>query len=119
MSDRELLERLRFALNDAEAKLNPAQLTRRAHELRQKAAKWDEWCEAQNRIEQDMPDGWAFVLQCSPGDWDLYLTDPDGGRVAFDHDCDSTAQRMNSAIDFAIVRAAAAIAEAGEGAGRG
>lgn len=96
-----LLYRLRFALGDGEGKLTHSQLTRRAHELRQKAAKWDEWYEAQNQIEQDMPEGWAFVIQCSPGDWDLYLLNADGERVQFDRDCDSTAQVMQSAIECA------------------
>lgn len=99
------LERLRFALGDGEGKLTASQLTRRAYELFQKAAKWDEWHEAQNRVETEMPEGWAFVIQCSPGDWDVYLTDPDGERIDYDRDCDTLAQQMNSAVDEA--RAAA------------
>jgi hypothetical protein len=103
--DAETLTRLRFALGDPDGKLNAAQLTRRAYELFQKAAKWDEWHEAQNRVETEMPTGWAFVIQCSPGDWDVYLTDPDGERVNYDRDCDTLAQQMNAAVDEA--RAAA------------
>ncbi len=102
-----MLERLRFALGDADCKLTASQLTRRAHELHQKASRWDEWCEAQNRVETELPEGWAFVIQCSPGDWDVYLTDPDGERIDFSRDCDTLAQQMNSAIDEA--RAAASI----------
>jgi len=103
--DAETLTRLRFALGDPDCKLNAAQLTRRAYELFQKAAKWDEWHEAQNRVETEMPPGWAFVIQCSPGDWDVYLTDPDGERIDYDRDCDTLAQQMNAAVDEA--RAAA------------
>ena len=103
--DAETLTRLRFALGDPDCKLNASQLTRRAYELFQKAAKWDEWHEAQNRVETEMPQGWSFVIQCSPGDWDLYLTDPDGERIDYDRDCDTLAQRMNAAVDEA--RAAA------------
>lgn len=103
--DAETLTRLRFALGDPDGKLNAAQLTRRAYELFQKAAKWDEWHEAQNRVETEMPQGWAFVIQCSPGDWDTYLTDPDGERINYDRDCDTLAQQMNAAVDEA--RAAA------------
>ena len=103
--DTETLTRLRFALGDPDGKLNAAQLTRRAYELFQKAAKWDEWHEAQNRVETEMPQGWAFVIQCSPGDWDTYLTDPDGERIKYDRDCDTLAQQMNAAVDEA--RAAA------------
>lgn len=99
------LWRLRYALGDSDGKLTTSQLTRRAYELFQKAAKWDEWHEAQNRVETEMPEGWAFVIQCSPGDWDVYLTDPDGERVNYDRDCDTLAQQMNSAVDEA--RAAA------------
>lgn len=99
--DAETLTRLRFALGDPDGKLNAAQLTRRAYELFQKAAKWDEWHEAQNRVETEMPQGWAFVIQCSPGDWDVYLTDPDGERVNYDRDCDTLAQQMNAAVDEA------------------
>lgn len=95
------LGRLRFALGDGEGKLTASQLTRRAYELFQKAAKWDEWHEAQNRVETEMPEGWAFVIQCSPGDWDIYLTDPDGERIDYDRDCDTLAQQMNSAVDQA------------------
>jgi hypothetical protein len=102
---REKLGRLRYALGDGDGKLTASQLTRRAYELFQKAAKWDEWHEAQNRVEEEMPEGWAFVIQCSPGDWDIYLTDPDGERVAYDRDCDTLAQQMSSAVDQA--RAAA------------
>ena len=97
----EALERLRYALGDGEGKLTASQLTRRAYELSQKAAKWDEWHEAQNRVETEMPEGWAFVIQCSPGDWDLYLTNPDGERVPYDRDCDTLAQQMSSAVDHA------------------
>lgn len=98
---REELHRLRCALGDGEGKLNTSQLVRRAYVLFQKAARWDEWCEAQNRIEAEMPEGWAFVVQCSPGDWDVYLTDPDGERVNYDSDCDTLAQQMNAAVDEA------------------
>ncbi len=98
---REELHRLRYALGDGEGKLNTSQLVRRAYKLSQKAAKWDDWCEAQNRVETEMPSGWAFVIQCSPGDWDLYLTDPDGERVNYDRDCDTLAQQMNAAVDEA------------------
>ena len=101
----DLLNRLRFALGDGDGKLTSSQLVRRGYELHQKAAKWDEWFEAQNRVETEMPAGWAFVIQCSPGDWDLYLTDPDGTRIDYDRDCDTLAQQMGSAIDQA--RAAA------------
>lgn len=94
-------ERLRYALGDSEGKLNASQLTRRAYELFQKAAQWNDWCGAQNRVETDMPEGWAFVIQCSPGDWDTYLTDPDGERVSHRDDCDTLAQQMNSAVDVA------------------
>ena len=75
-----LVVRLRFALGDGDGKLTDSQLARRAYELSQKARNWDDWHEAQNRIEAEMPEGWAFVVQCSPGDWDVYLTDPDGER---------------------------------------
>lgn len=95
------LERLRYALGDGEGKLTASQLTRRAYELFQKAAKWDEWHEAQNRVETEMPEGWAFFIQCSPGDWDTYLTNPDGERVHFDRGCDSLASQMDSAIEEA------------------
>lgn len=98
---RRLVDRLRFALGDPDGKLTHSQLTRRAHELQQKSEKWDEWHEAQNRVETEMPDGWAVVVQCSPGDWDVYLTDPDGERIDYDSDCDTLAQQMNSAIDHA------------------
>lgn len=98
---REDLRRLRYALGDHDSKLTASQLTRSAHELCQKAAKWDEWHEAQTRVEAEMPDGWAFVIQCSPGDWDTYLTDPDGERISYDRDCDTLAQQMISAIDEA------------------
>ena len=94
-------ERLRYALGDAERKLNVSQLTRRAYELFEKAAKWDDWHEAQNRVETEMPEGWAFVIQCSPGDWDTYLTNPDGERVSHRDDCDTLAQQMHSAVDVA------------------
>ena len=94
----DLLTRLRFALGDPDGKLTASQLTRRAHEVRQKADRWDDWHEAQNEIETAMPQGWRFVLDCSPGDWSLDLLDPDGNRVDFDNDCDSTAQMMRSAI---------------------
>lgn len=97
----DLLTRLRFALGDGDNKLTGSQLVRRGYELQQKAAKWDEWCEAQNRVETEMPEGWAYVIQCSPDDWDTYLTDPDGERVAYDRDCDSLAQHMNAAVDHA------------------
>lgn len=96
-----LVERLRFALGDGARKLTDSQLVRRAHELQQKATKWDEWHEAQNRVETEMPQGWAFVIQCSPGDWDLYLTDPDGERIDYDRDCETLAQQMNAAVDEA------------------
>jgi len=98
----DLITRLRFALGDPDGKMNDAQLTRRAHEVHQKADKWDDWHEAQNEIETKMPEGWRFVLDCSPGDWSLDLVDPDGNHVEFDHDCDSTAQMIRSAIDAAI-----------------
>lgn len=98
---RENLHRLRYALGDYDRKLTISQLTRRAYVLFQKAAKWDEWHEAQNRVETEMPAGWAFVIQCSPGDWDVYLTDPDGERVNYDRDCDTLAQQMNAAVDEA------------------
>ena len=94
-------ERLRYALGDGEGKLNVSQLTRRAYELFQKAAKWDDWHEAQNRVETEMSEGWAFVIQCSPGDWDTYLTNPDGERVSHRDDCDTLAQQMHSAVDVA------------------
>lgn len=97
----DLLVRLRFALGDGDNKLTSSQLVRRGYELHQKAAKWDEWHEAQNRVETEMPEGWAFVIQCSPGDWDLYLTNPDGDRVPYDRDCDTLAQQMSSAVDHA------------------
>ncbi len=45
------------------------------------------------------------MIQCSPGDWDAYLTDPDGERINYDRDCDTLAQQMNAAVDEA--RAAA------------
>lgn len=96
-----LVDRLRFALGDGERKLTDSQLARRAHELAQKAIKWDDWSDAQTRLDADMPEGWAFVIQCSPGDWDLYLTDADGERVQFDHDCETAAQAMNNAVDHA------------------
>ena len=99
------MDRLRFALGDGDRKLTDSQLCRRAHELRGKADKWDEWHEAQNRVETEMPAGWAFVIQCSPGDWDAYLTDPDGERINYDRYCDTLAQQMNAAVDEA--RAAA------------
>lgn len=98
---RTLLDRLRFALGDGDRKLTNSQLVRRAHELAQKAMKWDDWSDAQTRLDAEMPMGWAFVIQCSPEDWDLYLTDADGERVQFDHDCDTAAQAMNSAVDHA------------------
>jgi hypothetical protein len=101
----DLLTRLRFALADPECKLTASQLTRRAHEIHQKAAKWDDWHEAQNNIETQMPQGWRFVLDCSPGDWSLDLVDPDGNHVEFDHDCDSTAQMIRSAISCAREKA--------------
>lgn len=96
-----LIDRLRFALGDGDRKLTDSQLVRRGHELAQKAMKWDDWSDAQTRIEADMPGGWAFVIQCSPDDWDLYLTDADGERVQFDHDGETLAQAMNSAVDHA------------------
>ena len=77
------LLRLRYALGDVEEKLSVSQLTRRAYELSNKAKKWDEWAEAQERIESEMPPGWSFVIQCSPGDWSLSLTDPDGDPIDF------------------------------------
>jgi hypothetical protein len=101
----DLLERLRFALGDPDGKLTASQLARRAHEMRQKAARWDDWHEAQNSIETEMPQGWRFVLDCSPGDWSLDLLDPDGNRVDFDTDCDSTAQMIRSAIACAKQKA--------------
>ena len=98
---RSLVDRLRFALGDGERKLNDSQLVRRADVLTHKARKWDEWHEALVRIEDEMPEGWAFVIQCSPGDWDAYLTNPDGERVAHDTDCETLAQQMNGAVDKA------------------
>ena len=103
----DLLTRLRFALGDPDGKLTDSQLTRRAHEVRQKADRWDDWHEAQNEIETAMPQGWRFVLDCSPGDWSLDLVDPDGNHVQFDHDCDTTAQMMRSAIACAREKAGA------------
>jgi hypothetical protein len=96
-----LLERLRFALGDPDGTLTDSQLVRRGHELRQKAAKWETWTEALDEIETQMPEGWRFVLDCSPGDWSLSLLDPDGNDVEFDRDCDNTAQMINSAIETA------------------
>ena len=29
------------------------------------------------------------------GDWDAYLTDPDGERINYDRDCDTLAQQMS------------------------
>lgn len=101
----DLLTRLRFALGDPDGKLTASQLTRRAHEVHQKARKWDDWCEAQTSIETEMPEGWRFVMDCSPGDWSLDLVDPDGNHVQFDHDTDSTAQMIHSAIECAREKA--------------
>lgn len=95
------LLRLRYALGDGEEKLSVSQLTRRAYELANKSKKWDEWAEAQERIESEMPPGWSFVIRCSPGDWSLSLTDPDGEPIDFNGDCDTLAQKMNAAIDEA------------------
>ena len=97
---------VQYALGDTDRKLTPSQLTRRAHEFRQKADRWDEWCEAQNRVEKDMPQGWRVVLEMSPGDWSIYLEDPDFERVEFDQDYDTTAQRIHSAVEAAIAKAA-------------
>jgi len=107
----DLLNRLRFALGDPDCKLTESQLVRRGHEVRQKADKWDAWAEAQTEIETQMPQGWRFVLDCSPGDWDLYLADPDGNHVEFCRDCDNTAQMILSAIETAKERAAIAQAQ--------
>jgi len=96
-----LVTRLRYALDDPDCKLTQSQLTHRVHELRQKAARWDDWCNAQARIEQEMPQGWRFVFDCSPGDWGLSLFDPDGNDVEFDRDHDSVAQAISSAISCA------------------
>lgn len=93
--------RVRWALGDGDGKLNTSQLVARAYDLFGKAAKWSEWDEAQGRVDTEMPDGWAFVIQCSPGDWDLYLTNPDGDRVEFDGGCEPLAVQLNEAIDAA------------------
>ena len=94
----DLLTRLRFTLNDAEKKLTDSQLVRRAHELAQKARNWDEWDDAQTAIEEQMPEGWSVVLNCSPGDWSIDLIDPEGERVQFEQGCYSTAEIIHSAI---------------------
>lgn len=97
----DLLERLRYALGDSNGHLTESDLVHRGHELHRKAALWDDWEAAQNRVETEMPEGWAFVIQCSPGDWDAYLTDPDGERIPFDHGCESLASQMDSAVEEA------------------
>lgn len=102
MSGGELLMRLRYALGVAEGTpMTPAQLVYMASQMRQKAAKWDEWVNAQAAIEAEMPEGWAFEIRCSPGDWDTALYDPDHERVRFDRDDETTAQMMLSAIEHA------------------
>lgn len=94
--------RIRFALGDPDGSMTLAQLTRHADLLRQKAASWDVWSQAQGRVEKEMPKGWAVSIQCSPGDWDLWLSDPEGERVDFSHDDSETmAEVINEAINAA------------------
>lgn len=101
MSESDLIERLREALGDGEEPLPVSQLCRRAHELRQKAAALDDWHSAMDEVENNMPAGWAFQIRMSPGDWDMSLCDPDGKEVPFDHDGDTLAQAVRSAIETA------------------
>lgn len=110
-----LVDRLRFALGDTNCKLTHSQLVRRAYALSGKAREWDEWKDAQEQIETEMPEGWRLVMDCSPGDWSLDLIDPDGAYVDFDHDWDSTAKMIGSAIERAKARAAIATATQAEG----
>lgn len=101
MSESDLLQRLRDALGDGDKTLPDSHLCRRAHELRQKAARLDDWHAAMDEVENSMPAGWAIELRMSPGDWDISLLDRDHKDVPFDRGSDTMAQAIRSAIETA------------------
>jgi hypothetical protein len=79
------------------------------------AKKWREWQEAQRLIEEEMPEGYAVTLVCSPGDWDLRFTDPECEDIRID--CyESTEDFIRTAVAHAKehVRAAATMAQTKE-----
>jgi hypothetical protein len=65
------------------------------------AKKWREWQEAQRLIEYQMPEGWSVILECSPGDWSLRFTDPEGNDIRID-DYESTEHFIREAVQYAI-----------------
>lgn len=84
-----------------------AQLQAENRRLREDASKWAEWVEAQRSIEEDLPDGYAVMLQCSPGDWSLSFRDPDGEEINIG-DYESTSYFIRQAVAFAKSREALA-----------
>jgi hypothetical protein len=80
------------------------------------AKKWREWQEAQRLIEEEMPEGYAVTLVCSPGDWDLRFTDPECEDIRID-DYESTEDFIRTAVTHAKehARAAATMAQTKEG----
>lgn len=83
-------------------------------QLRKDAEKWREWHEAQDLIEQQMPEGYRVVLDMSPGDWSLRAEDDKGEPMRIE-DYASTAEFIRDAVEIARSRAAAEIGKSMEG----
>lgn len=77
------------------------------------AKKWAEWHEAQRLIEEEMPEGYRVTLECSPGDWSLRFTDPEGEDITID-DYESTASFIRDAVSIAKESEARAALNAGK-----
>lgn len=103
-----LLAALSQALAERDAALaQVAQMRAELKSVRVEAAKWEEWIEAQRSIEEYLPEGYTVTLQCSPGDWSLSFTDPDGEEIRID-DYESTSHFIREAVEVARSRAALA-----------
>lgn len=69
------------------------------------AVKWRAWIAAQQRIESELPEGYAIELYCSPGDWSISLYDPAGKDLEI-VDFDSAEDFVSRAIERAKEHAA-------------
>lgn len=81
------------------------ELRREVEALRADAERWRDWMEAQRLIEEEMPEGYRVILDCSPGDWSLEFCDPECERIRID-DYESTEDFIRTAVACAKERAA-------------
>ena len=57
------------------------------------------------RAAEELPEGWGLEIRLERNAGTVYFTDPDGAEMSLDNDAELFSDRINAAIEYAIMGA--------------